>query len=202
MKLAGLKTAARKAAFSRRKAAHSDENGGPCRPSPGAARLLEFLHPYRGKIIAAYMPIQTEIDPLPVMAEMAQHGPVCVPVIQGDGQALLFREWRPGCAMCEGPFGAQVPADGAWLVPEIVIVPLVAFDRQGGRLGYGGGFYDRTLEGLRARRPTLAIGFAYGAQETDALPLEPTDQPLDAVITEHGVLQPLRLPNEGTRHST
>ena len=72
--------------------------------------------------------------------------------------------------------------------PEILIVPLVAFDRQGGRLGYGGGFYDRTLEGLRAKGPVLAIGFAYAAQETEALPLEPTDQPLDMIVTESGVL--------------
>lgn len=74
------------------------------------------------------------------------------------------------------------------MVPQIVIVPLVAFDRKGGRLGYGGGFYDRTLELLRASGPVLAVGFAYAAQEADALPLEPTDQPLDMIITEQGVL--------------
>jgi len=69
-------------------------------------------------------------------------------------------------------------------------VPLVAFSRQGGRLGYGGGFYDRTLEGLRAKRSTLAIGFAYAAQELPDLPLEPTDQPLDLIVTEQGVIEP------------
>jgi len=69
-------------------------------------------------------------------------------------------------------------------------VPLVAFSRSGGRLGYGGGFYDRTLERLRARRPTLAVGFAYGAQEDPALPLEPTDQPLDVIVTEAEVITP------------
>ena len=74
------------------------------------------------------------------------------------------------------------------LIPEILIVPLVAFDAHGGRLGYGGGFYDRTLEGLRAKRPTLAIGFAFDAQQADDLPLEPTDQPLDMVVTESRVL--------------
>ena len=90
--------------------------------------------------------------------------------------------------MVDGPFGASVPALGEEIVPEIVIVPLVAFDRQGGRLGYGGGFYDRTLEGLRARGPVLAIGFAFGAQEAEGLPLEPTDQPLDMIVTEKDVL--------------
>ncbi|MEM9580357.1 MAG: 5-formyltetrahydrofolate cyclo-ligase, partial [Pseudomonadota bacterium] len=82
----------------------------------------------------------------------------------------------------------SVPEAGAWVEPEIVIVPLVAFDARGGRLGYGGGFYDRTLERLRSRRATLAIGFAFAAQEAGTLPLEPTDQPLDLIVTERGIL--------------
>jgi len=73
--------------------------------------------------------------------------------------------------------------------PEILVVPLVAFDARGGRLGYGGGFYDRTLELLRSKRATLAIGFAFDAQEADELPLEPTDQPLDMMVTESRILQ-------------
>ncbi len=183
MTLAGVKAAARTAAFARRKQAHADGQGGRA-----VVHLLEVLKTHRGKVLAAYMPIRTEIDPLPAMTEMARYGPVTVPVIQGEGQALKFREWKPGCAMVDGPFGAKVPAEGDWLEPEVVIVPLVAFDRMGGRLGYGGGFYDRTLEGLRAKRPTLAIGFAYAAQEAESLPLEPTDQPLDVMVTEKGVL--------------
>ena len=91
--------------------------------------------------------------------------------------------------MVAGVFGAAIPEVGDWMTPEIVIVPLVAFDRAGGRLGYGGGFYDRTLEGLRAARPTLAIGFAYAGQEAEGLPLEATDQPLDMVVTEAGVIE-------------
>lgn len=94
--------------------------------------------------------------------------------------------------MIEGEFGAQIPAAGEWITPEILIVPLVAFDRKGGRLGYGGGFYDRTLELLRAARPTLAIGFAYGAQEAENLPLEATDQPLDMIVTEAEIIEPRR----------
>lgn len=90
--------------------------------------------------------------------------------------------------MVEGPFGARVPAQPHFFEPEIVIVPLVAFDRRGGRLGYGGGFYDRTLQKLRQKRATLAVGFAYAAQEADDLPLEPTDQRLDLVITEETIL--------------
>ncbi|MDQ2090037.1 5-formyltetrahydrofolate cyclo-ligase [Marimonas arenosa] len=180
--LAAIKAAARKAAFARRKAAHAAH--GPGR----AAMLSEVLAGYRGVPLAGYMPIRTEISPLAAMEEAAAHGPVGVPVIIGDGLPLRFSRWEPGCATRDGPFGAQVPAVDDFFEPEIVIVPLVAFDRSGGRLGYGGGFYDRTLERLRAKRPTLAIGFAYAAQEADALPLEPTDQPLDMVVTERDVI--------------
>ena len=180
--LAQVKAAARKAAFARRKAAQAA--GGDV-----AARrhLSDWLAPHRGRVLAGYMPIRTEIDPRPVMAEMARHGPVGVPVIEGPGQPLKFRAWTPGAEMVQGPFGALVPAAGDWLTPEVLIVPLVAFDRAGGRLGYGGGFYDRTLARLRAARPTLAVGYAYAAQEADRLPLEPTDQALDAIVTETGV---------------
>ena len=136
------------------------------------------------------MPIRTEIDPLPAMAEAAAYGPVGVPVIQAAGQPLRFSRWHPEGALRDGPFGAQVPLVDEFFEPEIVIVPLVAFDRAGGRLGYGGGFYDRTLEQLRARRATLAIGFAFAAQEADALPLEATDQPLNMIVTEAGVITP------------
>ncbi|WP_336096223.1 5-formyltetrahydrofolate cyclo-ligase [Roseovarius sp. CH_XMU1461] len=177
-----IKAEARRAAFARRKAAHAAA-------APGAAgRLSEVLAGYRGVPLAGYMPIRTEIDPLPAMAEAAAHGPVGVPVIVAEGAPLIFSRWEPECEMVEGPFGASVPAKGELFEPEILIVPLVGFDRQGGRLGYGGGFYDRTLEKLRAKRPTLAIGFAYGAQEAARLPLEVTDQPLDMLVTEAEVI--------------
>jgi len=92
----------------------------------------------------------------------------------------------------EGPFGARIPKVDDFFEPEILIVPLVAFDLQGGRLGYGGGYYDRTLQMLRQARPTLAIGFAYDAQQTAALPLEPTDERLDMIVTETRIVQPDR----------
>lgn len=182
--LAAVKAAARRAAFERRKVAHGADTGG------AAAHLSAVLAGYRGVPLAGYMPIRTEIDPLPAMAEAAAHGPVGVPVITGEGQPLRFSRWTPGCALKDGPFGARIPEVDDFLTPEILIVPLVAFDRQGGRLGYGGGFYDRTLEALRAVRATLAIGFAYGAQEAGPLPLEATDQPLDMIVTEQGIIEP------------
>jgi len=176
------KDAARKAAFGRRKVAF-DTLGPGC-----AALLSEVLAGYRGVPLAGYMPIRTEIDPLPAMAEAAAHGPVGVPVIKAAGHPLDFSRWTPGCPLRAGPFGATVPEHDDFFEPEILIVPLVAWSRAGGRLGYGGGFYDRTLERLRARRATLAIGFAFGAQEAADLPLEATDQPLDMMVTEAEVI--------------
>jgi 5-formyltetrahydrofolate cyclo-ligase len=123
------------------------------------------------------------------MEEAAASGPVCVPVIAGKGKPLVFSRWTSDCAMKDGPFGARIPEVDDFIIPQILIVPLVAFDRSGARLGYGGGFYDRTLEGLRARGAVLAIGYAYAAQEASDLPLEPTDQPLDMIVTENEIIE-------------
>ena len=177
--LTQLKAEARAAAFVARKAAFQRGQG------QAAEILADVLAAHRGKVLAGYMPMRTEIDPLAAMA--AHEGPVGVPVILGPGQALKFREWSPGCAMEEGAFKAHIPVEGAWVEPEVVIVPLVAFDARGFRLGYGGGFYDRTLEGLRAKRPTIAVGFAFDAQEMAQVPIEDTDQKLDFIVTETGV---------------
>lgn len=182
--LAQVKAAARKAAFARRKAAF--DAGHPAQ----SAHLLAVLAAHRGRHLAGYMPMRTEIDPIPAMTAAARHGPVAVPVIIGPGQALRFRQWTPGCALVEGPFRAMIPAAGDWVNPHVLIVPLVAFDRHGGRLGYGGGFYDRTLQALRAAGPVTAIGYAWAAQQDSDLPLEPTDQPLDLIVTEAGVIAP------------
>ena len=149
------------------------------------------------EVIAGFRPIRTEIDVTPVMEALASAGHrLCVPVVQGRGQGqgaaagepLRFREWTPEAeaAMTTGPFGVPVPSAGAWLVPGLLLVPLLAFDAQGWRLGYGGAFYDRTLAALRARRPTLAVGFAYAGQQVPGVPHGPADQRLDAVVTEAG----------------
>ena len=122
------------------------------------------------------------------LAKASAHGAVGVPVITASATPLEFARWSPGVVMVEGAFKAHIPADIEWMIPEIVIVPLVAWDETGGRLGYGGGFYDRTLEGLRARGPVLAIGFAFNVQQAYDLPLEVTDQPLDMIVTEDRVL--------------
>lgn len=152
--------------------------------APAVQRLLRLLAPERGRPVAGYMPMRSEIDPLPAMAALGLEAPVGVPVIPGKGVPLVFHRWSPEAEMIDGPFGARVPRAATEMVPEVLIVPLVGFDRRGNRLGYGGGYYDRTLERLRARGPVLAVGYAWAAQELDALPVEATDQRLDAVVTE------------------
>ena len=176
------KAEARKVAFRRRREAHGAGLDGAAQTA-----LREVLAPWRGQALAGYIPIRTEIDPLPVMAQW--EAAVGVPVIRGAGLPLEFHRWTPDCDMIEGPFGAAVPACPEQVDPQVLIVPLVAFDSRGYRLGYGGGFYDRTLERLRAVRPTWAVGFAYAAQRLESLPIEPTDQPLDAVVTENGEIR-------------
>ncbi|MGB1234476.1 MAG: 5-formyltetrahydrofolate cyclo-ligase [Planktomarina sp.] len=184
MTLDEQKKTARAAAFARRKTAFQTQSAGAC------GVLSEILAGYRGVPTAGFMPINTEIDPRPAMDEASAHGLVGIPVIEAAATPLKFAQWAPDIPLVEGAFKAQIPEHIEWMIPEIVIVPLVAFDRQGGRIGYGGGFYDRTLEGLRARGPVLAIGFAFTAQEAENLPLEPTDQPLNMIITETGVITP------------
>lgn len=179
--LAEIKAAARKAAFAVRKEAFARGQG------QAAEILADFLAGLGGRPLSGYMPMRTEIDPLPAMASYP--GTVGVPVIIGPGQPLRFRQWGPEVPMVAGAFGALIPAEGPWVEPEVLIVPLLAFDARGFRLGYGGGYYDRTLERLRARRPTLAIGFAFSAQEVDAVATEATDQQIDLVVTERGVLR-------------
>ena len=179
------KAAARTEGFARRKAAH--EARGDC-ASRATDHLLSYLADKgEGLVISGYMPIRTEIDVLPVME--ALHGlghRICVPVIVRPGLPLSFREWTPDCEMVDGPFGAKAPAGGDWFAPEVLIVPLVSFDMQGFRLGYGGGYYDRSLELLRKKKPTLAVGYAYSGQMGE-VPVEITDQRLDAMVTEDGV---------------
>ncbi len=190
MTLAEEKAAARRDAMARRAVAHAEGQG------QATDHLADVLAGHAGQVVSGYMPMRTEIDPLSAMA--AHRGPVCVPVIAGKGLPLKFRAWHPGAEMIDGPFGARVPEAGEWLEPAVLIVPLLAFDALGYRLGYGGGFYDRTLERLRARGPVTAIGYAFAAQEVAAVPREPTDQRLDMIVTDAGVRAfPALAPGDG-----
>ena len=186
MDLQDIKAAARKAAFDTRKVARADA---PMAAEVSRDHLLASRLHTGAKVVSAYRPIRTEIDPTPLMTSLHSAGhQIVVPVILGAGQPLEFREWWPGVAMQAGPFGAEIPVDTDILIPDLILAPLLAFDRRGYRLGYGGGFYDRTLEGLRAQRRVRAIGMAYAAQELAEVPIEPTDQRLDAILTEQGII--------------
>ncbi|SFJ53224.1 5-formyltetrahydrofolate cyclo-ligase [Jannaschia pohangensis] len=149
-----------------------------------ATRLFARLCALRGKTIAGYLPIGSEADPRGAMRVLCADNRICVPVVTGRGAPLRFRDWTPGCAVAPGDFGVMVPTEGGWRMPDVVIVPLVGFDGRGNRLGYGGGFYDRTLAGLT---DTLIVGFALDAQRLPDLPVEPTDVALPWIVTESGV---------------
>jgi len=183
------KSAHRDAAAKRRAAAHANNGAEAAQHACRAvAHHLEgaFGSKLSQVVLAGYMPMRSEISPLPLM--MAHPGPVCVPVIVARDTPLEFHRWTPDAAMQPGRFGAEIPLLAEKIVPQVLIVPLLAFDRRGYRLGYGGGFYDRTLAQLRARGEVLAIGLAYGAQAQPAVPIEPTDEPLDLIATEAGLL--------------
>lgn len=152
------------------------------------ARLITELAPYVDGVLAGYWPMRDELDPRPAMA--AHRGPICLPVTGRRGQPLIFRQWR-GEELERGPLGTWHPgADCAELRPRVLIVPLAGFDRRGNRLGYGAGFYDRTLDLLRAAGPVTAIGFAFAVQELPDIPAEPTDQPLNLIVTDRETIRP------------
>lgn len=188
--VAELKAGLREQLFAHRRIAHAADLAANGEMSRMAKEHFLDTGLHNGvEVISGFCPIRTEIDPTPLMAALHSAGHrLCVPVIQGRGLTLKFIEWHPSAEMIEGPFGAQIPVTGAVLKPRLLITPLLAFDAGGWRLGYGGGFYDRTLECLRAARRTLAVGFAYSAQQVDEVPREPTDQRLDAVVTERGLM--------------
>jgi 5-formyltetrahydrofolate cyclo-ligase len=140
--------------------------------------------------VAAYWPFRTEIDVRPLLCALVENGrDTALPVMGGRSDPLGFRRWRPGAELATDRFGVSHPTDSAAPVdPDVVLVPLLAFDRGHRRLGYGAGFYDRTLTLLRRRKRILAIGVAFAAQEVEEVPAEAWDEPLDLVLTERGIL--------------
>ena len=138
-------------------------------------------------VVAGYAPIAEEIDVMPTLLALLARGCACVlPAVVDRGRPLEFRVWQPDAPMQPGPFGILQPLATATVAsPDLLIVPTLAFDRRGGRLGYGGGFYDRTLADLRRRRRTvLAVGVAFADQEIDEVPLDAGDQILDRIVTD------------------
>jgi 5-formyltetrahydrofolate cyclo-ligase len=143
-----------------------------------------------GTIVSGFMPMKSEINPLPLLRKLAERGAaLALPAVPGRGKPLIMRAWQWGEPLNSGVWGIREPKPGAKEVdPDILLVPLLLFDRQGYRLGYGGGYYDRTIAGLRARKPVIAVGIAFSAQEVESVPITPRDVRLDLVLTEREVI--------------
>ena len=158
-----------------------------------AARAVPLIVALSPRCIAAYVAMRSEADPLPIVEAAHDRGAeICLPVI-APGATLVFRRFQPGHPLVPGGFGTMVPIESAPLLdPDLIIVPVVGFDRAGTRLGYGKGHYDRTISALRMRgvRPPL-IGIAFSVQEVDSIPHEPHDIRLDLIVTEDEIVDPL-----------
>jgi 5-formyltetrahydrofolate cyclo-ligase len=155
-----------------------------------APELMDMFRPEAGAIVAGYWPIRTELDPRPLMQQLAAAGlTTALPATPQPGKPLIFHLWQEGDPVIEGLYGTSEPAPEApRCEPDILLVPMLAFDNAGYRLGYGGGFYDRSLAVLRAINPAVrAVGIAFGAQRIDLVPRGEHDARLDAVLTPEGV---------------
>lgn len=188
MSLAEEKKAAREAALARRDAAHAALKD--TAPPRLAARILTTFALEPGIAVSGYWPGRSELDIRPVMAALESRGhPIGLPVVAGRGKPLLFRRWKSDDVLESKPFGLKEPlASAPELTPQVLLVPLLAFDREGYRIGYGAGYYDMTLASLRARGKVLAIGVGYAAQGADRLPHDERDERLDWIVTEEGAM--------------
>ncbi|WP_417467322.1 5-formyltetrahydrofolate cyclo-ligase [Maricaulis sp.] len=181
MNLQALKDELRRRALAARQAAHESD--------PDAGRRLAAHFPFErlapGMVVSGYWPLPGEIDPRPLMTALEARGAcLALPVVIGPGQALIFREWRAGDPLQRRAFGLmELDERAPELIPDVLLVPLLAVDPDGNRLGFGKGYYDRTLAGLRATGAPLAIGLAHEAQIVAAVPVDEFDQPLDGVVT-------------------
>ena len=181
-KLADIKKLARGEASKRRAVAHE-----LLKDTAGAALAARGLPAgWAPGIVSGFIPYKSEISTIALLNALRRQGwQTCLPVVIAAEQPLVFRCWAPGEKLVPGVWEIPIPPETApEVLPGVLLVPMLAFDRAGYRLGYGGGFYDRTLEKLRARKSVVAIGVAYGAQMVDEVPRGPYDAPLDYVMTE------------------
>jgi 5-formyltetrahydrofolate cyclo-ligase len=182
-----LKADLRAAAFVRRDALPAAERAAAAQTI--AARAFPVAVP-DGAVVSGYAPMKSEISPLPLMRKLADVGArLALPVVAGRGRPLIMRAWSFGAALGSGVWGIREPTPEAPEVfPDILLVPLAAFDRRGQRIGYGAGYYDMTITRLRAMKPVVAIGLAFAAQEIERVPATALDAPLDLVLTEREVI--------------
>jgi 5-formyltetrahydrofolate cyclo-ligase len=179
-----LKSELRKSALARREAMPAAER----QAAAGAIAGRFFPLPIGpGVTVSGFSPLKSEINPLPLMRTLADAGAkLALPVVAGRGKPLIMRAYTFGQELNAGVWGIREPKDDAPEVdPDILIVPLAAFDRRGNRIGYGAGYYDMTINRLRARKPVTAVGIAYAAQEVPDVPVTERDARLDLVLTEH-----------------
>lgn len=182
-RLAGRMQAIRRDAH---RAAGRDAAQALCRAFQDARRQGLFVEP--GWVVSGYWPLRDELDIRRLLTVLHGEGMrLALPIVQGRGKPLLFRRWRPGDELVPAGFGlSEPPPEAPELVPRIVLAPLLAVDAQGNRLGYGAGYYDRTLEWLRAHGPVVAVGVAFEAQRVAEVPHDERDAPLDWIVTEQG----------------
>lgn len=160
----------------------------------GAEKLIPLVKELKiteGTAVSAYWPMKSEMDVRPLMRFLHETGcVVCLPVVTEKDEPMLFRRWTPDERLVVGMYGVEEPDEKCDpVVPDVLFLPLLAFDRRGGRLGYGGGFYDRTLKLLRKRGRRLIAGVGFAQQEVDSVPLEDTDETLDVILTEKEVIR-------------
>jgi 5-formyltetrahydrofolate cyclo-ligase len=141
-------------------------------------------------IVSGFMPLKSEINPLPLLQKLAKAGAqLALPAIAGRGKPLIMRGWEFGAQLDRGQWGIREPKpDAPEVEPDILLVPLLAFDRKGFRIGYGAGYYDMTIHRLRTLKPVIAVGIAFAAQQVPKIPTTPRDERLDLVLTEREVI--------------
>ena len=139
-----------------------------------------------GMIVSGFMPMQSEINPLPLLRKLAEAGAqLALPAIVGRGKPLIMRAYQFGDELARGQWGIREPKPEApEVAPDILLVPLAAFDRAGHRIGYGAGYYDLTIRALRAQKQVTAVGLAFAVQEISTVPATERDERLDFVLTE------------------
>ncbi len=153
-----------------------------------ADNIVEYFQRWPASTVSGYLPLGDEIDPVPALIRLEHVGwQLALPVVIAKAEPLLFRQWRQGDALETGPLNTRHPLPrAAELSPDILLVPLLAFDKKGQRIGWGGGFYDRTIAALRTERSILVFGVAFSRQQVDKVPCDNHDEPLNGVITEVG----------------
>lgn len=188
---AAAKAELRQQAAIARKALVNADPEAPARLAAQSDIIMRMVQDERPTgVVAAYMPIRSELSPLRLVAALVAQGIVtAMPETPSPGHSLIFRRWAPGDDLVDGPYGTSQPSPAApVMVPRVILAPMLAFDSACWRLGYGGGFYDRTLAGLRdAGQRVTAIGIAFDGQLVDKVPVGPFDMPLDAVLTPSGL---------------